>query len=68
MPYTPSNHSASWTAEEIGILERMLADGTSPREIAMALGRTRGAVTAKANAVRKSRHVQPAPDHHAPDA
>jgi hypothetical protein len=68
MPRTPTNHYQSWTVKEIDTLMRLLADGTSSRDIAKALGRTRGAVTAKANAVKKARDVQPASGHHAQEA
>lgn len=59
--HSPAHHSQAWTPEEVDTLMRLMDDGTSPREIAKMLGRTRGAVTAKANAVRKSRAAQPSP-------
>jgi hypothetical protein len=58
MSYTPSNHSKPWAEEEVSALERLLLEGRSPRDIARELGRTRGAVTAKANAVKTSRKVE----------
>ncbi len=59
MPHTPSNHSQPWTPDEVSTLERLLADGTSLRDIAREMGRTRGAVTAKAYALKTSHYVDP---------
>lgn len=59
MAHTPSNHSQPWTSEEVSTLERLLADGTSLRDIAREMGRTRGAVTAKAYALKTSRNLDP---------
>ena len=59
MPYTPSKHAQPWTPEEVSTLERLLAEGTSLRDISRQMGRTRGAVTAKAYAVKASREPDP---------
>ena len=60
MPHTLSNHSQPWTPDEVSRLERLLAEGTSLRDIAWEMGRTRGAVTAKAYALKMPRNVDPA--------
>ena len=59
MSHTPSNHSQPWSPDEVAALERLLSQGTSLRDIAREMGRTRGAVTAKAYALKTSRNVDP---------
>lgn len=61
MPFSPLKHAQPWTPEEVSTLERRLAEGTSLFVIARQMGRSRGAVTAKANALKASRVIDPHP-------
>ena len=51
---TANNHRQLWTPEDIVVLEKMLAQGKSSKEIAERLGRTIAAVTKKIALLRKN--------------
>lgn len=63
MARRPGNHFKPWTADEVGELKRLIAEGIPLRAVARALGRTPGAVRVRATiegfSLRRSPDARP---------